>query len=56
MMKPNAYCPRAVAESVSAGAIQSRIAAVADFRRLITAIERDKLGHAPGKTVLVMTL
>ena len=46
---------REIADTVAAGGLRSTIAEVTDFAGLAAAIERNKLGHAPGKTVLDLT-
>ena len=43
---------RQIADDVAAGTLKSRIAETVDFSELSDAIERNKTGHAPGKTVV----
>jgi NADPH:quinone reductase-like Zn-dependent oxidoreductase len=55
MMQRDGGRLREIADTVAAGAVQSTIAEVTDLAGLSAAIERNKLGHAPGKTVLDLT-
>jgi len=55
MMQRDVERLREIADTVAAGGLRSTIAEVTDFAGLAAAIERNKLGHAPGKTVLDLT-
>jgi NADPH:quinone reductase-like Zn-dependent oxidoreductase len=55
MMQRDGERLREIADTVAAGSLRSTIAEVTDFAGLAAAIERNKLGHAPGKTVLDLT-
>jgi NADPH:quinone reductase-like Zn-dependent oxidoreductase len=52
MMDSDAERLRKIADDVAAGTLKSRIAEVVEFSELSDAIERNKTGHAPGKTVV----
>jgi hypothetical protein len=55
MMQRDGERLREIADTVAAGGLRSTIAEVTNFTGLAAAIERNKLGHAPGKTVLDLT-
>jgi NADPH:quinone reductase-like Zn-dependent oxidoreductase len=55
MMQRDGERLREIADTVAAGGLRSTIAEVIDFTGLAAAIERNKVGHAPGKTVLDLT-
>jgi NADPH:quinone reductase-like Zn-dependent oxidoreductase len=55
MMRPDAARLAELAGAVAAGALRSTVAEVVGLAGLPAALERNKTGHAPGKTVLDLT-
>lgn len=55
MMRPDAPQLRRIADAVASGTLRSTIAETVGFAGLAAAIERNKQGHAPGKTLLDLT-